>query len=388
MSNCIKCKAELPAGAAFCPACGKKQAVDPRKHKKRANGTGNISKLSGNRSKPWLARKNDVPIGTFATRAEAQKALERLVDTAVLDKFNLTFKQVHDLWLPEHERTISSHGKGSYKTALKNCEELHDQKFRGLRTSDFQKVIIRLEEKGLSKSSCEKVLQLFGQLSEWAIREGICQSNYARFCTITAEQKSKGKVFPSAAIMAIKESNFEAAKIVLILLATGCRGNELFTAPLSNCSDRYFIGGSKTNTGRNRVIPVAADGIAAYRSILTEARATGGKLLVDGYKGNKVYENFAKREFKELMKAIGLEGFTPYDCRHTFTTQAIRAGVDKQTLRRILGHADLATTDKYYTHLDTEDIIKAVDNLDLTNAVCNKSATKEKTAKLRTLKSS
>ena len=82
--ECIKCRKPLPEGAAFCPACGKKQAAE-RKHRKRANGTGTISKLSGNRAKPWQARRNNVSIGTFATRAEAQKALERL-KAALVDK--------------------------------------------------------------------------------------------------------------------------------------------------------------------------------------------------------------------------------------------------------------------------------------------------------------
>ncbi|MBE6933674.1 MAG: site-specific integrase [Ruminococcaceae bacterium] len=378
---CSKCNTELPDNAVCCWACGKK-VITERKHRKRSNGTGSITKLSGNRAKPWIARKNDVYIGSYATRVDAQKALERLTDIDINEKFNYTFKQVHDLWLPEHERTIGEHGKGNYKTALNNCQELHDLRFRSLRTSDFQKVIIRLEEKGLSKSSCEKVLQLFGQLSDWAIREGICQTNYARFCTITAEQKSKGQVFPPEAIAAIKESKLEAAKVVLVLLATGCRGNELFTVPLSNCFSRYFIGGSKTSSGKNRVIPVAADGLMAYQAILTEAKSRGGKLFIDGYNGNKTYANFAKREFKELMNEIGLEGYTPYDCRHTFTTQAIRAGIDKQTLRRILGHADLSTTDKYYTHLDLDDILNAVDYLDLNSAVSNKLVTQSAIAKI------
>ena len=382
MASCIKCSTELPDGALYCMLCGKKQTPNQKKYRKRSNGTGSITKLSGNRAKPWIARKNDVYIGSYATRVDAQKALERLTDIDINEKFNYTFKQVHDLWLPEHERTIGEHGKGNYKTALNNCQELHDLRFRSLRTSDFQKVIIRLEEKGLSKSSCEKVLQLFGQLSDWAIREGICQTNYARFCTITAEQKSKGQVFPPEAVAAIKESKLEAAKVVLVLLATGCRGNELFTVPLSNCFSRYFIGGSKTSSGKNRVIPVAADGLMAYQAILTEAKSRGGKLFIDGYNGNKTYANFAKREFKELMNEIGLEGYTPYDCRHTFTTQAIRAGIDKQTLRRILGHADLSTTDKYYTHLDLDDILNAVDHLDLNSAVSNKLVTRSQRAKI------
>ena len=62
MANCIKCKAELPDGAVFCHLCGKRQAQEPRKYKKRGNGTGCISKLPGNRKKPWRARKNDVQV--------------------------------------------------------------------------------------------------------------------------------------------------------------------------------------------------------------------------------------------------------------------------------------------------------------------------------------
>ena len=387
MNFCIKCKAQLPDGAVFCPACGKKQTAE-RKHRKRANGTGSIAKLSGNRSKPWQARRNGVNVGTYATRAEAQRALERLTDATVTEKFNLTFKEVHDLWLPEHERTISSHGKSSYRSAMKNCEELHSEKFRGLRTSDFQAVIIRLEQEGMSKSTCEKVLQLFGQLSEWAIRENISTTNYARFCTITACQKSEGKVLPREAIMQLQKSEDEAAKVALVLLATGCRGNELFSVPVGNCSDRYFIGGSKTKAGRSRVVAVAPVGLASYRQLLAKAKAEGMTLLIDGYSGNKTYSNYAKRDFKRLMEGLNLEGFTPYDLRHTFATQAKRDGMDPQILRRQLGHADLATTDKYYTHLDVNDILQAVEQLDISAPVCYKSATQKNAPKKSTAKSS
>ena len=60
----------------YCPACGKKQERTPRKHKKRANGTGNISVLPGNRAKKYMARRSGELIGTYTTYAEAQKALD------------------------------------------------------------------------------------------------------------------------------------------------------------------------------------------------------------------------------------------------------------------------------------------------------------------------
>lgn len=370
--KCKKCKTPLPEGAKFCPECGKKQEPSQRRHKKRANGTGTISKLSGNRSKPWMARRNGVCIGTYATRTEAQKALEQLTDATVNEKFNLTFKQVYEKWLPEHERTVGKSAKDNYKAAFRHCAVLHDQKFRKLRHSDFQAVILELEEQEYSLSTCEKVMQLFGQLSAWAIREGLVLVNHSQFVSIVATTKRKRHVFTEADIQAVQESRNRAADIVLILLATGCRPEELFSAPLSNCADRYFIGGSKTDAGKNRVIAVAPLALDAYQKIKSNAK---GDKLISGYQGNKTFNNFRKREFKALMQEIGRPDFTPYDCRHTFTTQAVRSGVDPQLLKRMLGHADLATTDKYYTHLEVGDILAAISQVDLKIAVGNKLVT-------------
>lgn len=358
--ECVKCKKQIQDDAVYCPYCGRRQTAEPRKHKKRANGTGTICKLSGNRTKPWAARKNDVFIGTYTTRGEAQKALERLTDVDVNEKFNLTFSQIYEKWKPEHQREIGTSAMNSYAWAYNHCEKLHDKKYRSLRTSDFQEVILDLENKNMSKSSCQKCMNLFGQLSSWAIREEIIGTDYSRFVTTVAKQKTEGIVLSTESIQKIQKSTNNAADIVLILLATGCRPNELFHAKLENCQDTYFIGGSKTKAGRNRIIAVAKIGQRSYKKILTAAKMKGAENLIDGYSGNKDYNNFAKREFKELVEEVG-EKFTPYDCRHTFATLAKRSGVDPQTLRRMLGHASLQTTDKYYTHLDKDDILSGIE---------------------------
>lgn len=355
MANCIKCKAELPEGAVFCHLCGKKQTPDQRKYKKRDNGTGNISKLTGGRKKPWLARKNGVSVGTFATRAEAQKALERLTDVDVTDRFNLSLKQVYDQWFPEYSRGIDKPEQSHYAMAIKLCQELHGEPFRKLRKSDFQKVIIRLEEDGKSKSTCQKVILLFNQLSHWAIEEGIIQTSHSYKVTTVAQQINERNVFREEQIKAIQASNHRAAKIALILLACGCRPNELFKVPLANCYEDYFIGGSKTKAGRNRIIMVSDVGLTAYQALRQEAIAKGCKLLIDAYEGNKVAANFTKRDFGELMEQLGIRGMTPYCCRHTFITNAVRAGIDRATLRRLVGHVDDATTESY-THLVVDDL--------------------------------
>lgn len=361
--NCIKCSASLPDGAQFCPQCGKRQAQEPRKHRKRSNGTGCITKLSGNRAKPWLARKNGVSIGTFTTRAAAQKALERLTDVAVNDKFNMTFAQVYERWHMEHRREISPQMDANYKAAYKQCTQLHDMQMRKILRSDYQAAIIALEMQGKSKSSCEKLRGLLSQLGRWAMDEGITLTNPAGDLSTVAKQKGVREIFTEEDIRAIKNSSLPAADIALILISCGCRPGELFSVPIVNCREDHFIGGSKTAAGRNRVIPIGSDGVSAYQEMRERALSNGSAALIDGYTGsNKTAQNFTKRDWRELMKEIGREGMTPYCCRHTFVTRAIRAGVDLPTLEAIVGHVDRETT-KVYTHLHADDLVAAVQTI-------------------------
>lgn len=367
METCIKCKRELPEGAAYCPACGKKQQTAPRKTKKRVNGSGTVYKMAGKRTKPWAAQKNSVWIGSYKTREEAVRALERLTDQEITDDYNLTFAQIYDRWLPEHSRKIGKSGEANYKAAYQKCTTLYDRQFRKLRTEDFQGIINAMEADGASKSSCEKVLQLFGQLSKWAIREGIATTNYAQFVSILAKQKSTKQPFTDEQIKAIQASSLPAAQIALILIGTGCRPNELFSVTVDNCSPSYFVSGSKTEAGRNRVIPVSPIGMASYKDLLQAAKHMGAHHLIDAYAGNKNASNFAKRDFRDLMDEIGADGMTPYNCRHTYSTLAVRAGVRPELLQKILGHADYSTTVGIYTHLDIDDIVAAAQSIDVTS---------------------
>lgn len=389
MPNCIKCKTELPEGAVFCHICGKRQTAEPRKHRKRANGTGCISKLSGNRAKPWIARKNNISLGTYATRAEAQKALERLTDVSVNDKFNMTFAQVYERWFQEHQREISDGMADSYRLAYKQCSQLHGMQMRKILRSDYQAAIISLEVQGMSKSTCNKLRTLLGQLARWAMEEGITLTNPAENLNTVAKQKTTREIFTEADIRALKKSALPAADIALILISCGCRPGELFSVPLVNCREDHFIGGSKTDAGKNRVIPIGPDGLAAYRKIRNKAIADGCSHLIGGYEGaNKTAANFTKRDWRELMETIGRQGMIPYSCRHTFITRAIRSGMDLAVLEAIVGHVDRETT-KLYTHLHADDLVEAVQVIqEKTSAVCNKSVSSSILPQLTQRKSS
>lgn len=71
------------------------------------------------------------------------------------------------------------------------------------------------------------------------------------------------------------------------------------------------------------------------------------------------------------MKEIGCVGMTTYNCRHTFVTLAVNAGVSQSQLMEIVGHVDAQTTKKY-THMDAAALVSAVSGIGKSLTVVSK----------------
>ena len=360
--KCIKCNKDIPDGAPYCPWCGKKQAQEKRKAFKRPNGMGTVYKLSGRRTRPWAAAKNKVVIGYYERKTDALEALERLSGKDISERYNMTFAEVFECWKDEHYKEIGKHGIESYNISYKVFAPLHDRKFRDLRTADFQSAID--PHMGKSYSTVSKYKQLITQMSNWALREEICANNFARFVRLPENIKKEKAIFTEEDRQKLEADGSDTAKIVLMLLSTGMRIGELFALPVADYHGTYVVGGEKTEAGRNRIIPIRPEGRPYFEYFA--ARATGD-LLISGYKGQKVIENFRKRDFYPLLDRLGIERKTPHATRHTYTSRAVKEGLAPEMLQKILGHADYSTTANIYTHIDAQTLVDAVTNTLLTN---------------------
>ena len=369
--NCVKCNAPLPDGAIFCPACGKKQVQEKRKALKRANGTGTVYKLSGRRRRPWVAAKNRVVIGYYEKKTDALEALEKLSGRDLTERYNMTFSEVYEAWKAEYCKRLSKAGQKAYETSYKAFSVLYSRKFRELRTADFQAVI---DEHKSKTEAIKKYRQLISQMSKWAMREEINTQNFAQFVQLQSAPKKAKEIFTDADIEKIKKDGSEAARIILMLLATGMRIGELFFLPLEDYHETYVIGGSKTEAGRNRVIPIRPEGREHFSYFAKQAT---GPLLLSGYTGQKVYANYRNRDYYPLLDKLGIERKPPHATRHTYTSRAVKEGMPPEVLQKILGHADYSTTANVYTHLDIETLIKAVEG----KGVADRLLTDEKSEK-------
>ena len=375
--QCIKCRSELPDGAAYCPVCGKKQTRQQRKALKRPNGTGTIYKLSGRRKRPWAASKSKVIIGYYETKTEALQALERVSEQTVTDKYNMTFAEVYNLWSAEHYKKVGIKSKEQYERAYDVFKPLHDRKFRTLRKFDYQSALE--PHMGKSYSTVSKYKQLITQMSAWALDEDIITVNYASRVALPENKTTEKEIFSSEVIQKLTNDNSEAAKIGLMLICTGMRINELFQLPVTDYHGNYVVGGEKTEAGKNRVIPIISEGRKYFDYF---AQRANGPLLLSGYTGQHVAANFRRRDYYPLLERLNISKKTPHSTRHTYTSWAVESDIKAAHLKKILGHKSITTTIDNYYHTSPEQLIKAVNNADVTNTLLtNKNKSSKKVRK-------
>lgn len=356
--QCRKCRAEIQDDNKFCPYCGTRQDRELRKALKRANGTGTVYKLQGRRRRPWAASKNRTIIGYYETKTAATEALNRFSGRSLDERYNMTFAEVFEAWKVEHYKEITDAGRASYNRAYDVFVPLHKKKFRDLRAADFQAVLDPYM--GQSHSTLSKHKQLITQMSAWAMREELITTNFAKFVRLPENVKKEKEIFSDADIEKLEADGGDAAKIVLMLIYTGMRIGELFSLPLEDYHGTYVVGGEKTAAGRNRVIPIRPEGRGYFQYFAQQA---DGPLLLSGYTGQRVPNNFRKRDYYPLLDKLDIEHKTPHATRHTYASRARRAGMPPEILQKILGHADYSTTANIYVHTDAEELVKAVESV-------------------------
>ena len=114
-----------------------------------------------------------------------------------------------------------------------------------------------------------------------------------------------------------------------------------------------------TKSGRTRFIN--ANGI-----VLEELRKLKKGAPADGYvfvnkKTGKPLTDISTA-FKTACKRSGIRNLRFHDLRHTFASRLVANGVDLITVKELLGHSTVKTTERY-THANQEQKRRAVDTL-------------------------
>lgn len=139
---------------------------------------------------------------------------------------------------------------------------------------------------------------------------------------------------------------------VLLMLDSGLRRGEI---PRININDISFPTRSMIVRGKGskqRLIPMGektCSQLLDYRLRFRSAAGGSEPFFLD-QNGNRCSDNLVKLVFQRLKEETGIERLHPHLLRHTFATYYLADGGDLETLRLILGHSSIHTT-QMYLHL-------------------------------------
>ena len=146
--------------------------------------------------------------------------------------------------------------------------------------------------------------------------------------------------------------------MTLLVMNTGLRRGELFqlTARDVDLERRTLtVRAAYAKASKVRHIPLNNEAMSVVR-----VRAKADGLLFPGKDGAPMTD--IKKSWATLMAAAKITDFRFHDLRHHFASKLVMAGVDLNTVRELLGHADIKMTLRY-SHLAPEHKAEAVARL-------------------------
>ena len=150
--------------------------------------------------------------------------------------------------------------------------------------------------------------------------------------------------------------------IVELLYATGMRVSELATLNVGDLDQDRLEARIRHGKGRKeRVAFFGKPARAALRAYLPTrqqwCKGRADDALFFGKRGNRISDRSVRRVLDLFSPRIG-KPVHPHMLRHSFATHMLEEGDDIRAIQELMGHASLATTQKY-THMDLAAIVKA-----------------------------
>lgn len=331
---------------------------------RRGNGEGSIIKLSGKRRRPYAVR---VTVGwTLEGKQkykyvsyhegirEAKAALrEYLVNPYDLSTKNITLLDLYKQW--ESSTDLSKTTIDGYRSAFNQSFQIHKRKIRDVKIPELECAMYEL-----TPSMQGNFKNIMSHIYKQAIKNDIMEKNLADYLVPKKKTPKKRVPFTLEQIEQIKAFNHKYTDIVIILLYTGMRINELLNVTKDNVhlDKRYMRGGLKTKAGQNRIIPIHDE----IYPIVERYYNNSSKYLIENNGSRVVYRTFMNVFWSRLQEHLKTDQ-TPHCTRHTFITQADVCDMNKTALKKIVGHATGDVTDDVYNHKSIQELLYNVNKL-------------------------
>lgn len=327
---------------------------------KLPNGYGSVVKLAGKRRKPWAVRisyTENIPgnppkrkrkyIAYFSEQKLALAYLAEYNSGAIVKEHEKyaetpTFAELFYKW-EKYRKSLNSNPAPStwknYHIAFDMYSPIHNKKIISIKPSEFQECITAQNAK--SKTTIGNMRAVLKGMWHYALVNELVEKDITQH--LVYESNYSGEPihtrYTDKEITALWDALgiINNVDIILIYIYTGMRPAELLDMLSENVhiKERYMIGGSKTEAGKNRVIPIHEALVPLIQYRLDQNR----KYLITNKYGNHytraVYHN---SNFNTVMRHMNMH-HVPHDSRYTFAALADAACMNETCRKIIMGHA-------------------------------------------------
>jgi integrase/recombinase XerC len=157
--------------------------------------------------------------------------------------------------------------------------------------------------------------------------------------------------------------DFESVRnklIVELLYSTGMRRAELMEIKQSSINFTNSTLKVLGKRNKERYIPLlnsVQQTLKTYLDLRKEIRSDSENLLIT-IKGNKIYTTLVYRIINDYFSAVSSKvKKSPHVIRHSFATHLLNEGADLNSVKELLGHSSLAST-QIYTHSSLNELKK------------------------------
>jgi integrase/recombinase XerC len=260
------------------------------------------------------------------------------------------------------EKRYSQHTIDAYERDLTQFINYAEVKkiieFNELSSTFIRGWIVQLFEEKRKAKSINRKLAALRTFYKWLRKEEIVSINPM----VKVQGPKNEKRLPAFA----KESELQAEKldelfsdsldgkrdklIFELFYQTGIRLSELIDLKVQNVSNESIRVIGKRN--KERIIPISRDlHVQIHSYIYIKKQQVGESPFVFSLKfGKKIYPMLVYRIINQYLSiATNLDKTSPHVLRHTFATHMLNRGTGLETLKDLLGHANLSAT-QVYTH--------------------------------------
>jgi tyrosine recombinase XerD subunit len=225
-------------------------------------------------------------------------------------------------------------------------------------TSDVLDFIELLQKKGKSESTIVRCAASVRCFYKYLIAIGEAHQNPALGLMLSHEKKRLPEILTSEEVdLLLSQPSCEDFKgcrdkaMLELLYATGIRVSELVSLNISDINLELGILYCRGEY-KSRIIPVYKDAIDAVMNYLVllgnEYQLDGNRALFVNHNGGRLSRQGFWKIIKQYAKQAGInKTITPHTLRHSFAAHLLENGADLKSIKEMLGHADISSTQVY-----------------------------------------